>query len=367
MGIITWVIFVFTAVRLAVVFYNWISPLYLPHTPESDIPELSILIPARNEENSLPYLLEDILSLPGIPCEVLVYDDLSTDNTASIVLSFSRRNPAIRLIQGRGLPSGWLGKNNACHQLAREATGKYFLFLDADVRIAPDFPLRAIRYMQRQRIALLSLFPRQLITHRGTWLTVPLMNWILLTLLPVPLVQKLPQPSLAAANGQCMLFTVDSYRKLLPHQVMKEDTVEDISIMRFYKSNGLPVSLLLGSDDISCRMYAGLADSVNGFSKNIFRFFGNSSLLAFFICCFYNLFRCVACYSCRVDCFFVYIILIVWIRIFFSAASRQPVWLNVLAGIPQQLFFWIILVNAWIKIKQRTVRWKGRVVSGSSV
>ncbi|MCD7930566.1 MAG: glycosyltransferase family 2 protein [Tannerellaceae bacterium] len=286
MGIITWVIFVFTAVRLAVVFYNWISPLYLPHTPESDIPELSILIPARNEENTLPYLLEDILSLPGTPREVLIYDDLSTDNTASIVLSFSRRNPAIRLIQGRGLPSGWLGKNNACHQLAREATGKYFLFLDADVRIAPDFSLRAIRYMQRQRIALLSLFPRQLITHRGTWLTVPLMNWILLTLLPVPLVQKLPQPSLAAANGQCMLFTVDSYRKLLPHQVMKEDPVEDISIMRFYKSNGLPVSLLLGSDDISCRMYAGLADSVNGFSKNIFRFFGNSSLLAFLFAVF---------------------------------------------------------------------------------
>lgn len=117
---------------------------------------LSIVIPARNEEQNLPRLLASIVDSSMRPAEVLVVDDHSTDDTAGI----AQRSGA-HVLTSQQLPSGWTGKSWACHQGAQRATGDLLLFLDADTYFAPGGLDRVIAYWfsQQDRRLVLSLLP----------------------------------------------------------------------------------------------------------------------------------------------------------------------------------------------------------------
>src|SRR5690606_28081384 len=137
------------------------------------------------------------------------------------------------------LPKGWLGKNNACHNLAQHAKGKYLLFLDADVRVGDSIIKNTVSFTKKHKLGLLSIFPMQIMETLGEQSTVPNMNYILLSLLPLLLVRNTNFSSLAAANGQFMHFHAEIYPQTLPHQRMKNSKVEDIKIARFYKKNSI--------------------------------------------------------------------------------------------------------------------------------
>ena len=93
---------------------------------------VSILIPARNEENRISECLESLISQCNNVIEIIVLDDRSVDSTSEIVMGFSELDSRVKLMAGEELPSGWIGKHWACHQLSRVARGKYLLFIDAD-------------------------------------------------------------------------------------------------------------------------------------------------------------------------------------------------------------------------------------------
>lgn len=233
---ISFFIWVFACVRLLIVFYNRLSSPYLPaYLSPMHTGSLSVLIPARNEEKTLPLLLKDFQQLANQPLEILIYDDQSTDNTAARTQEISRSYPVVRLISGKELPEGWTGKNYACYQLAQQAKGEYFLFLDADVRVGKGFLENSITYLENKKLQLLSLFPRQSVKGYGVWLAVPLMNWILTTLLPLSFVRLIPWTAFTAANGQCMLFKKQVYQKLQPHKQVRNNPVEDMAVMKLYK------------------------------------------------------------------------------------------------------------------------------------
>ena len=102
--------------------------------PEGDaVGRVSVIIPARNEAGSLPGLLESLWRQTHPPFEVLVVDDQSEDETADLAEA-----GGARVILGKPLPDGWFGKPWACQQGAEHAEGEYFLFLDADTRLAPE-------------------------------------------------------------------------------------------------------------------------------------------------------------------------------------------------------------------------------------
>jgi glycosyltransferase involved in cell wall biosynthesis len=218
---------------------------------------VSVLIPARNEENNIRNLLSDLIKQPYQNIEIIVFDDQSEDQTPQTVEQMAETDPRIRLICSDGLPTGWLGKNHACHSLSIHAKGDYLLFLDADVRVAGDIIGSGVAFADKHKLGLLSIFPRQLLFTIGERSTVPIMNYILLTLLPLPMVLWSHFSSLAAANGQFMLFNASAYQSLWPHQQMKDNKVEDIAIARHLKVKGFPVACLTGDDSIQCRMYTG--------------------------------------------------------------------------------------------------------------
>ncbi|MFW6289564.1 MAG: glycosyltransferase family 2 protein, partial [Mariniphaga sp.] len=157
-----------------------VNLLYSQPLPEkgSNVAELvSVLIPARNEENNIRNLLTDLQQQNYPNLEIIVFNDQSTDKTEQILQQFAADDKRIRFINSAGLPDGWLGKNFACHVLALNAKGKYLLFLDADVRTGVGIIERILAFSQQHKLALVSVFPRQIMLSLVEKTTVPNMNY----------------------------------------------------------------------------------------------------------------------------------------------------------------------------------------------
>jgi len=236
------------------------------------------------------------------------------------------------------------------------------LFLDADVRISKNLINNAISFSLKNNTSLISIFPKQIIKTYGEWITVPNMNYILVTLLPLILVRKLRFSSLSAANGQFMFFSADAYRSLMPHRTFRNHKVEDIAIARLFKKSGFRIACLLGDNDITCRMYHSFADSVNGFSKNVIAFFGNSFILAvlFWLITTFGFLAVMMVFSKMV--FFLYVIALLVIRVIVSAASRQNIFYNLVFMIPLQISLGLFIYKAFINKHLRKFQWKGRSI-----
>ncbi|MCC8034736.1 MAG: glycosyltransferase family 2 protein [Rikenellaceae bacterium] len=359
-----WILFDFGLLRLAVALYNAVSRPYLPQADGTAyLPSVSVLIPARDEQENLDILLGGFTRWRDEVFELIVYDDLSSDKTFAVAAEYAAADSKIRIIKGGGLPPGWLGKNHACDCLAADASGNILLFIDADVRLEKGSVTRAVSYMVKENLALLSIFPRQILDNAGSVLCVPLMNWILLSLLPLAAVRFCSRPSLAAANGQFMMFCKERYDILRPHSRFRKSAVEDIAIIKYYKRQRLRVATLLGRDDAGCRMYSGLKDAVEGFSKNIFDFFGGSATLCFVFVAATTAAPFWIFFQNGIAAGILYLGIIIAIRVAVSIASRQKILLNVLAMIPQQMVLWAISAKALINRKRKRQVWKGRNIN----
>jgi glycosyltransferase involved in cell wall biosynthesis len=325
-------------------------------------PKISILIPARNEEKNISDLLKDLHKIKEKNIEIIVYDDESTDNTANIVLYFANKDDRISLLSSNGLPSNWLGKNYACYQLAQKAKGDYLLFLDADIRIDGELIFDAVSYMKLHNLKLLTIFPIQHTETFGEKISVPVMNYILLTLLPLIFVRVSPFSAHSAANGQFMLFEAQKYRELSPHLNFRNSPVEDIAIARFYKKNKQKIACITGDERVKCRMYNSYSDAKQGFVKNVLMFFGNSPLLAILFWA-HSSFGFIPVLMTSTNLLMLYILLMISIIIIYSLISKQNFLVNLLLY-PFQMFFLITtILNALIWRKGKKVVWKERVIS----
>ncbi len=363
MIIAAWIIFIFTVIQLWVVLLNAIFRQPLPPCPNDFNPLVSILIPARNEEQNIGRLLEAIKKQNWQNFEVLVYNDQSTDKTEQVVEAIAKEDKRFRLINSEGLPNGWLGKNFGCYSLAQEAKGTYFLFLDADVHISDSIVAGTIAKIKKHNLGLLSIFPKQNMYTLGEYLTVPIMNFILLSLLPLVFVRILPFSSMAAANGQFMLFDAKIYRKHQPHKTFRSNKVEDISIAQSFKKNGIRIACLSGNASISCRMYSSFSNAVNGFSKNVIMFFGNSEILAVLFWLITTLGFIPVFITLSSKFVFAYLIMLVAIRLFTSLVSHQNPIKNLILAIPQQVVLGIFIIKAFLNKSKKAYQWKGRTIS----
>ncbi len=321
--------------------------------------KVSVLIPARDEEKNIEQLLSLLRQIETPFLEIIVCDDHSTDRTREIVTQFASLDNRIRLIESKPLPSGWLGKNHACYQLAQVASGRYFLFVDADVRIYGTIISDAVAYCRKYHLGLLSIFPKQIMLTNGEKRSVPLMNYILLTLLPLIFVRVSPFASHAAANGQFMLFDAEVYRALNPHEKFRNSPVEDISIARHFKRNKIKVGCVTGEKRVECRMYSTYEDAINGFAKNIFMFFGNSPFLAFLFWAIVTLgFIPVLIFS--IQWFWLFIIMVLFNLFSYALVSKQNPWESVLL-FPTHVWFMLqVMRKAWSNRKNKNYLWKGR-------
>ncbi len=360
--IIGLILFFMLLLRFLVVLVNFLSKPYLnPVLKISDNPKVSILIPVRNEETVLPVLLNDLIKSNYLNTEIIVCNDQSADNTEAILQQYELTMAGFSYFNNEPLHEGWVGKNFACHELAKRATGDYFLFLDADVRLSPDAISKAVSHIHDKRLGLLSVFPQQIMVSQGEWRVVPIMNWILLTFLPLVAVRIPWFSSLSAANGQFMMFQADAYRMNQWHQKVWNNNVEDILIARKMKQAGYRITVLTGNEDVFCRMYHSQSDAISGFARNMHHYFGGSRLwllfygfMVFFRLPFFALFA---------QWYFLgaSLVLLISMKVMVSVVSRQNIMNNLKLHF-SQLFAFANIVLRNLKIaRTRSMEWKGRV------
>lgn len=360
---IIYLIAIVLLITTIIVLYNFTTApvLKVSSGTEDDNFLVSVLIPARNEEENIKICLAGIIDQSYKNIEVVVLDDGSEDKTYSYASEIAARDKRVRVVRGNPLPDNFTGKNWACHQLSLLAAGSYLLFIDADVKLKPDSIRSAINETELHKLKLLSVFPSQIMHSAGEWLLVPLMNWLLLTFLPLKLIHSSRSSSFAAANGQFMLFNRKAYQKAGGHKILSDAITEDIEFVRLFKLKEYSVKTYLGGKLVYCRMYKNFSDSLWGFSKNFYPGLKLNPL--FFI--ILNIFIIVSFNATLVLIFInnVFIPLAVLIflqRILISIKSRQNPVINVLLHPLQMTMLMIVGMISLRLSKKRKRVWKGR-------
>lgn len=246
-------------------------PALSPTAPlPDDSPLVSIIVPARNEEGTLPLLLPSLLASGWPRIEVLVVDDQSTDRTAAIVAEHAARDPRIRLISGADLPPGWFGKPWACVQGFREARGDLTCFTDADTVHEPALLPAAVTALREEGTGVLSVITEQVCLTFWERVVMPQV-WLLLGIRYHPLrVNRATTGRDTIANGQYLLLTREAYVKAGTHEAVRGAVAEDLALAQRLLDTGSPVRMRFSTGLIRTRMYRSLAELVEGWSKNLY-------------------------------------------------------------------------------------------------
>ena len=237
---------------------------------------VSILIPARNEEETIEACVTAALAGPRCIDEVIVYDDASTDATPDILARLQRQHPRLRVVEGHGLPAGWVGKPHACHQLSLHATGNVLLFVDADTTLTPDGVPRLLALLEDS--GLVTAFPRQQTIGLVEQLFMPLLCLTYTSWLPLALISRTTSPRILAANGQVLAVRREALETLGGFASVRGEVVDDMALCRQAKRNGIRVCFADGFHIARCRMYSSAGEIWSGFSKNLYEGLGESLL-----------------------------------------------------------------------------------------
>jgi chlorobactene glucosyltransferase len=269
-------IVIFLSFGLLTVLVNYFTVRRFDQYPPAErYPFVSVLVPARNEARSIETCISSLLAQDYPDFEVIVLNDHSSDDTAHILACLAQSDDRLRVLKGASLPEDWLGKHWACHQLGQAATGELILFTDADTRHTPDMLRASVSALTAEQADLVTAFPCEEVVTLGERLLVPVIGWGIFTFIPIRLVQKLRWPALSITIGQFMLFRRAAYDKVGGYESVRMEVVDDICLGRRIITAGGQWRLLDGTRHISCRMYRGFWEAVNGFSKSLFAVFDN--------------------------------------------------------------------------------------------
>jgi glycosyl transferase family 2 len=247
---------------------NFVAFRVPPPSERQAPPKISLLIPARNEEANIGDALRGALASKAVELEVVVLDDGSTDRTAAIAAAYMREDTRLRLVASPPLPRGWCGKQHACHVLAGHARHPLLVFIDADVRLAPDALMRIAGLLEHEGLDLASGFPEQQTATLSEALIVPLIHVLLLGYLPIGLARRSRHPAFAAGCGQLMGVRRDAYRRAGGHAAISDSRHDGLTLPRAFRRAGCTTDLFDATNLARCRMYRGGREVWQGFAKN---------------------------------------------------------------------------------------------------
>ena len=344
-------------------------------------PLVSVLIPARNEEDNIEKCINSFLNQTYKNYEILVLDDNSTDNTYKIVETLAKQNPGkIRLFSGKPLPPDWRGKSFAMQQLLDYAKGEYYLFTDADTIHTKKSISLMMSNILKHDADLVSGYIGQRTESFGEKITIPLIYLLTGLVIPLWMNQKTKISVFSSAIGQFIGVKAKSFKSIGGYKKIKGYTTEDIYLAREMKKAGFKTVFVDFKEAATCRMYTTYEESVRGISKNIFDFLGKNSIVMVSIILAIFFFLVISAPLCIIQFFEIRlhnvtyldtftlsltlnIILscLSWIMIF--ATRKLPIYIAFIYPVVHLNLLYIAFIS-WIRSEQgKGYVWKGRLVS----
>ena len=235
-------------------------------------PRVSIIVPARNEEDDIEQTLLRLLALDYDNYEVIAVDDRSSDRTGEIIARLARSKDAhgiLKVISIEALPSAWVGKTHAMWTAAQQATGDWLLFTDADVQFKPDSVRRAIAYAEAERADHVVLFPRMIMKQPGE----KMVTAFFLTLFVFghrPWKVANPRTRDHMGVGAFNLIRRRVYESIGTYQALRMEILDDMKLGKVVKNAGYAQRNVFGADLISIRWAKSAMGMVNNLTKNFY-------------------------------------------------------------------------------------------------
>ena len=332
----------------------------------SRFPLVSIIVPARNEERGIEQAVRGLLSQTYPNFELIVVNDRSTDATGAILEQL--RDPRLVAITGEETPPGWLGKPWALEQGSRRAKGELLLFVDADVIYAPGGVQAAVEHIERRGLPMIAVLPR--IGMQGFWEHVAMPNLAIFafSFLPLWLSNRTRTPLLAIGGGTGNLVRREDYDACGGHAALKDAVVDDVGLARLFRRNGRRTEVVRADDLVSVRMYHGLGEIIDGFTKNSFAVVSRSYAAALLFLALGGVFHVLpyvlALFGDIPSLVTVVLISLTRVILFASLGFRMD---NAIFGHPLMMavWSWIMIRSIWLTGIRRRLHWRGRTYDAS--
>jgi cellulose synthase/poly-beta-1,6-N-acetylglucosamine synthase-like glycosyltransferase len=235
-------------------------------------PRVSIIVPARNEEEAIEQSLNTLLALDYDNYEVIAVDDRSTDRTGEIIEKVAASPGALgrlRVIHHGALPAGWLGKTHAMWTAVSEASGAWLLFTDADVLFKPDSLRRAMVYAESERADHVVLFPRMIMKRAGERMMIAFFQ-TMFVFGHRPWKVADPKTKDHMGVGAFNLICRTAYEAVGTYKALRMEVLDDMKLGKVVKNAGFAQRNVFGDDLISIRWANGALGVVNNLTKNFF-------------------------------------------------------------------------------------------------
>jgi chlorobactene glucosyltransferase len=353
-----------------------------PVAPPSDVPLISVCVPARNEARNIELCVEALLAQTYPNYEVIVLDDRSTDGTARILRGYATQHEKLRVLHGTDLPLGWAGKPHALAQAAAAARGEWLCFVDADTFVTPDALASVYAKAIETRADLFTIMTRQIM---GTFWERAVLPLVMLALSVGFSPRKVNDPERkdAIANGQFIFIKRTAYEAVGGHVPIKGSIVEDKDMAVLVKGNGYRLVVADGREVAATRMYTSLSEMWEGWTKNIylglrddrgllllgvfgaFLAFTTALLLPAWVV--WGIVLMVAGPGqggsvVLVEAVLLWVYLFYW-RLLASRGMGIPGWYALTVPIGAGVFAGMMMTSAWNVLSGKGVTWKGRLYS----
>lgn len=330
-------------------------------------PRVSIIVPARNEEEHIEESLSRLLQLDYENYEVIAINDRSTDRTGEVMDNVAARPEAqnrLKMIHIAELPPGWLGKVHAMWTGAKQASGEWLLFTDADVFFRPDSLSRALYYAESENADHLVLFPRMVMHNPGETMMVAFFQTLFVF---GHRAWKVADPNAKdhIGVGAFNLVRRNVYQAIGTYEAMRFEVLDDMKLGKLIKNAGYAQRNVFGKDLISLRWVKGAMGMVNNLTKNFFAivsFQWPRALASAFVMAFLNIwpFFCLwlAHGWARVP-YALALLAMFGIYLGMSWMSDVPAYYFLLHPISSVMFVYIMLRSMMLTLARGGIEWRG--------
>lgn len=335
---------------------------------QSTWPEVSIIIPARNEERNLEEALRSVLSLDYPRYQVLVVNDRSTDGTRDLLDRLDPSDAKLRVFHIENLPAGWLGKNHALHHGAQHAKGELLLFADADVVMEPSVLKRSISYMQEHRLDHIVIGPD--VRVHGALLKMMILSFLTsFMLFFMPWRAKYPKSKRFTGGGAFSLFGKQVYETVGTMKALATTVDDDLRLGERIKKSGFRQEFVAGADLLFVEWYSSVREMIEGLTKNMFAVLGFSlaktALLAIVTFLYYLWPPCAILLTAGWTQLLNGAITIALLILFASSAKyvQMPLWHAIGFPVAMAIHLFIMLRSAWFTVSKGGITWRGTFYS----